>query len=92
LIARDAVATWEEIVAIAGNDFEAPVARRHPEVAEIVDTLESMDALISMLSGSGSTVFGVFAEAPDGAAITRSTGYSTIATRTSDRVFRVEID
>jgi len=90
VIAPDSVATWEEIVGIAGNDFEAPVARRHPEIAEIVDTLDSMDALLSMLSGSGSTVFGVFGEAPDAAAIARSTGQSTIATRTSDRVFRVE--
>jgi len=92
VIAPDSVATWEEIVAVANNDFEAPVARRHPEIAEIVDTLESMDALISMLSGSGATVFGVFAEPPDLAAIMRSTGHSAIATRTSDRVFRVEID
>jgi len=92
VIAPDSVATWEEIVAVANNDFEAPVARRHPEIAEIVDTLESMDALISMLSGSGATVFGVFAEPPDLAAIVRSTGHSAIATRTSDRVFRVEID
>ena len=92
VIAPDSLATWEEVVAVADNDFEAPVARRHPEIADIVDTLDSLDALISMLSGSGSTVFGVFDEAPDFAAITRSTGYSTIGTQTSDRVFRVEVD
>jgi 4-diphosphocytidyl-2-C-methyl-D-erythritol kinase len=92
MISPESVATWEEIVAVASNDFEAPVARRHPEIAEVVDTLDSMDAVISMLSGSGSTVFGVFAEAPDLASIVRSTGHSAIATQTSDRVFRVEVD
>ena len=92
LIAPDSLATWEEVVAVAGNDFQGPVARRHPEIAEVVDTLDSMDAVLSMLSGSGSTVFGIFDDAPDLAAIVRSTGYSAIATQTSDRVFRVEID
>lgn len=92
VIAPDSLATWEEIVAVACNDFEAPVARRHPQIAEIADTLDSMDALISMMSGSGSTVFGVFAEAPDLGAIVRSTGHSAIETRTSDRVFRVEVE
>ena len=92
VISPDSLATWEEIVAVACNDFEAPVARRHPQIAEIADTLDSMDALVSMLSGSGSTVFGVFTEAPDIAAIVRSTGHSAIETRTSDRVFRVEVD
>jgi 4-diphosphocytidyl-2-C-methyl-D-erythritol kinase len=92
VISPGSVATWEEIVAVASNDFEAPVARRHPEIAEIVDTLDSMDAMVSMLSGSGSTVIGVFADLPDLASIVRSTGHPAIATQTSDRVFRVEID
>jgi 4-diphosphocytidyl-2-C-methyl-D-erythritol kinase len=92
VIPPNSVATWEEIAAVASNDFEPPVARRHPEIAEIVDTLESMDAIIAMLSGSGSTVFGVFAEAPDIGEIVRATGNSAVATRTSDRVFRVEIE
>ena len=92
VLSPESVATWEEVVVVASNDFEIPVASRHREVAEIVDTLDSMDAVISMLSGSGSTVFGVFSETPDLAAIVRSTGYSVIASQTSDRVFRVEID
>ena len=92
LIPPESLATWEEVVVVASNDFEAPVARRHPQIGEIVDELDSMDALVAMLSGSGSTVFGVFGAPADAAAITRSTGFSTISTRTSDRVFRVETD
>ncbi len=92
VIAPETLATWEEIAAVVSNDFEAPVARRHPQIAEIVDELDSVDALVALLSGSGSTVFGVFDAPPDAAAITRSTGFSTISTRTSDRVFRVEVE
>jgi 4-diphosphocytidyl-2C-methyl-D-erythritol kinase len=54
--------------------------------------LAAADAVLAMLSGSGSAVYGVFDEPPDAAAITRSTGRTTIVTETSDRVVRVELD
>jgi len=92
LIPPDSLATWEAVAAVASNDFEAPVGRRHPQIAEIVDELDSMDTVLTMLSGSGSAVFGVFGTPPDVAAITRSTGFTTISTRTSDRVFRVDVE
>lgn len=90
VLAADALATWEEIARVATNDFEGVVARRHPVIAELIDRFRSMDALIAMLSGSGSTVFGVFDEAPAGSNVTHATGLRTIATKTSDRVVRVE--
>lgn len=86
------LATWESLALIAANDFERVVAARHPIVAELVDELASRDAVLSMLSGSGSAVYGVFDDRPDAAAITRSTGLTTIVTKTSDRVVRVELD
>ena len=86
------LATWEAIPAVATNDFSAVLARRHPIVAELADELRSHGASIAMLSGSGSTVFGIFDDVPDAAAIARSTGHSALATRTSDRVVRVELD
>jgi 4-diphosphocytidyl-2-C-methyl-D-erythritol kinase len=58
--------TWEGIGAIAVNDFEPVVGRRHPEIVEYVDALRGAGALVALMSGSGSTVFGVFAE-PEGA-------------------------
>lgn len=92
LLEPDALATWESVAAIAHNDFEQVIAARHPEIAELVDELDSRVALISMMSGSGSSVFGVFNEAPDAAAITRSIDRTVVATRTSERVVRVELD
>lgn len=92
VIEPGSLATWESLALIATNDFEQVVAARHPVVAELVDELASRDAVLSMLSGSGSAVYGVFDDHPDAAAITRSTGLTTIVTKTSDRVVRVELD
>lgn len=92
VIAPESIATWEGIVALASNDFESPVARRHPLTSELIDELHAADAILAMLSGSGATVFGVFAESPDAAAIARGTRLTVISTRTSDRVFRVDVE
>jgi hypothetical protein len=43
------------------------------------------------MSGSGSSVFGVFDDPVDEAALTRATGFTTLATHTSDDVARVEL-
>lgn len=45
------------------NDLMAPVARRHPVVAEIIAALVSHGAEGAQMSGSGSAVFGLFPEA-----------------------------
>jgi 4-diphosphocytidyl-2-C-methyl-D-erythritol kinase len=91
LIAPDAFATWEGIVGSATNDFQAVVGRRHPVIGEVVDELSAAGAVISMLSGSGSTVFGVFDQTPHAAALTRSTGFTTMVTKTSNRVEQVTV-
>jgi 4-diphosphocytidyl-2-C-methyl-D-erythritol kinase len=43
-----------------GNDFEPPVIARHPVIAEAKRRLEEQGALMAAMSGSGSTVFGLF--------------------------------
>jgi 4-diphosphocytidyl-2-C-methyl-D-erythritol kinase len=47
------------------NDLQAPVARRHPGITEIVETCLREGARVAQMTGSGSAVFGVF---PDAAA------------------------
>jgi 4-diphosphocytidyl-2-C-methyl-D-erythritol kinase len=42
------------------NDFEAPVFKRYPELAEIKGELARLGAYSAALSGSGSTIFGQF--------------------------------
>ncbi|HEX3865629.1 MAG TPA: 4-(cytidine 5'-diphospho)-2-C-methyl-D-erythritol kinase, partial [Gemmatimonadaceae bacterium] len=72
VLSLDALGEWSRIAALARNDFERVVARRRPEIAELVDELRAAGADIAMLSGSGSTVFGIFAEPPDAARVTHS--------------------
>ena len=45
------------------NDLEGPVARKHPEIARLTRRLAQSGALMAAMSGSGSTVFGVFSSA-----------------------------
>jgi 4-diphosphocytidyl-2-C-methyl-D-erythritol kinase len=44
----------------AGNDLEAAVAKRHPEIERIVAALRRAGADHAAMSGSGSAVFGLF--------------------------------
>ncbi|MGI9078873.1 MAG: 4-(cytidine 5'-diphospho)-2-C-methyl-D-erythritol kinase [Gemmatimonadaceae bacterium] len=51
---------WNSVLTIARNDFEAVVTRKQPLIRTLLSALRSFGATIAMLSGSGSTVFGVF--------------------------------
>ncbi len=42
------------------NDFEEPVFKKYPVIQNIKSSLYSLGALIALMTGSGSTVFGVF--------------------------------
>lgn len=42
------------------NDFEAPVFAMHPELEKIKTTLYEAGAVYAAMSGSGSTIFGIF--------------------------------
>jgi 4-diphosphocytidyl-2-C-methyl-D-erythritol kinase len=47
---------------LLSNDFEAAVFPRFPQLSEWKDRLLKAGALLAMLSGSGSALFGVFAD------------------------------
>lgn len=51
---------WDGISRIAANDFETPVIHRHPGIAACLEALHGAGARIARMSGSGSTVFGIF--------------------------------
>ena len=46
------------------NDFEETVCKVHPEIAEIKKRLQEAGAVYAAMSGSGSTVFGLFQHNP----------------------------
>ena len=54
--------SWTQLIATAENDFEAPVFAAHGKLREIKRRLQAHGSEIALLSGSGSTVFGVFAD------------------------------
>jgi len=51
------VETWQGKLV---NDFEIPVFQRFPEIEAIRDQLYDMGALYASMSGSGSSVYGIF--------------------------------
>jgi 4-diphosphocytidyl-2-C-methyl-D-erythritol kinase len=53
-------ASWDEVVPLMQNDFEAALAPTHPALAEIRGELLAKGAEAALLSGSGATVFGIF--------------------------------
>jgi 4-diphosphocytidyl-2-C-methyl-D-erythritol kinase len=71
------------------NDLEASVGRRHPELVEIRRQLEHAGAEHAAMTGSGSTVFGLFTREADARAvadaIAASAGRRALVTRTASR-------
>ena len=54
------------ILSALTNDFEETVCKVHPEIAEIKQRLLDAGALYAAMSGSGSTVFGLFQNNAEG--------------------------
>lgn len=46
------------------NDFEEPVFKMHPELGAIKEQLYALGAEFALMSGSGSTLFGIFKDEP----------------------------
>jgi 4-diphosphocytidyl-2-C-methyl-D-erythritol kinase len=56
------ITQWKGLIL---NDFEDNVFRKHPLIGEIKDELYKSGALFSLMSGSGSSVYGIFSERPE---------------------------
>lgn len=61
-IIRLPVRAWKEVMV---NDFEASVFAKYPDISLIKDALYKQGALYASMTGSGSSVFGIFKEEPD---------------------------
>jgi 4-diphosphocytidyl-2-C-methyl-D-erythritol kinase len=55
------ISEWKDLII---NDFEEPVFRKYPQIAELKKILYEMGALYSSMSGSGSTLYGFFSGKP----------------------------
>jgi 4-diphosphocytidyl-2-C-methyl-D-erythritol kinase len=56
----DVLGSWSDLARLAGNDFEAAVFTRHPEVKEAFEALARTRPLLCRMSGSGSALFAVY--------------------------------
>ncbi len=56
------VADWRNHIV---NDFEGFVFKKQPVIGELKEGLYKSGALFSLMSGSGSSVYGIFSEKPD---------------------------
>ncbi len=81
---------WDLMQRASFNDFEPVVEKRHAELATLREAMKADGALIARLSGSGSTVFGVFDTVPT---LPKDVGPGTtvLLTRTSTSVVPVEV-
>ncbi len=59
---RLVISSWRDSVS---NDFDKVVFPHHPEIERVKEKLYQLGAVYSSMSGSGSTIFGIFADAPD---------------------------
>jgi 4-diphosphocytidyl-2-C-methyl-D-erythritol kinase len=53
---------WKDLIT---NDFEKTVFSKYPQIAGLKETLYKIGAVYSSLSGSGSTVYGIFNRKPE---------------------------
>jgi 4-diphosphocytidyl-2-C-methyl-D-erythritol kinase len=56
-IIQQPIHTWKEELI---NDFEKPIFEAHPVLQNIKNTMYQQGALYASMSGSGSTMFGIF--------------------------------
>lgn len=77
------LSTWKSIASFAHNDFEEPVATRHPELRGYLDRLRNSRAIFAQMTGSGSTVFGVLDSPPNYAKVPPEHRERVTTTKTS---------
>ena len=80
---------WPSRAAQMINELEGPIARRHPEIEHMKSALRRVGALAAAMSGSGSTVFGLFQRKTDAlAAVTglQGAGWHVVLTESLGRV------
>jgi 4-diphosphocytidyl-2-C-methyl-D-erythritol kinase len=63
MLDADTLGDWPTIARVAANDFQPVVAVRHPMIESALARLRELGCAPAMMSGSGSTLFGVLPRA-----------------------------
>ena len=83
--------SWREVGALAGNDLQDVVVERHPELARAIAVLRAAGSPLVQMTGSGSTVFGVFNARPSGGVIAMPDGFTALHAQTLTKVANVQV-
>jgi 4-diphosphocytidyl-2-C-methyl-D-erythritol kinase len=75
--------SWEGVSALAGNDFEDVVTRRHDAIAGVLSGARARRALIAELTGSGATVVVVPRDGADLGELPLPSGAVLVRTRSA---------
>lgn len=76
--------SWSKIARLSRNDLSGSLAvRRHSQLADSITALRAAGAIMAVMTGSGSILFGIFHSQPDAAALEMATGCQVILTRTA---------
>jgi 4-diphosphocytidyl-2-C-methyl-D-erythritol kinase len=78
--------SWSAVAANSRNDFLGPVGARHPRLLELLRALEGRNPFFCSMTGSGSTLFGIFDEPLDNVEFESAKDARTVSTRTSTEV------
>jgi 4-diphosphocytidyl-2-C-methyl-D-erythritol kinase len=54
--------SWDDVAQQAWNDFQAVIADINPEITRAIEAIEDAGAAFALMSGSGSSVFGLFGD------------------------------
>jgi 4-diphosphocytidyl-2-C-methyl-D-erythritol kinase len=90
VLSLESLSSWDGVSAIAANDFELEVGRRHHEIADVLRQLRADGARIAQLTGSGSTVFVIDDDVARRAGPGLPRGAVMLPTRTATSVADVE--
>ncbi|MDQ3082202.1 MAG: 4-(cytidine 5'-diphospho)-2-C-methyl-D-erythritol kinase [Gemmatimonadota bacterium] len=85
-----ALSAWGSLGGFARNDFEGPVAERHPELRLYLQRLRESGAMLAQMTGSGSTIFGILDSQRLDAGVLAEHRELVTTTRTSVAVFQPE--
>jgi 4-diphosphocytidyl-2-C-methyl-D-erythritol kinase len=83
--------SWREIANLAGNDLQDVVVAHHPDIARAIALLMAAGSPLVQMTGSGSTVFGVFNARPSGGVIAMPKGYTALHAQTLTSVAEVQV-
>ena len=95
-VSVESLTTWAGIARLAHNDFETVVAPRYPEIERALGELRARSArddpaALTLLAGSGATVFAVSDAPAPAMAAPHGTSVRLVHTRTASRVVAVEV-